>query len=371
MFAANDKIVIAGITSDTRFNGTLTVATVPSPTTFTVNLGGGGFTDSTFAAGTASKAFSFTVTYPANSSATDYEVHTPCGPVDAGTSTSPTLTLQTNCAATGDILVFAKTSSVTEIAFARLANVTFSANGTANITDTWHPMSTINATFSNPTTHVSDVELARYAPYVRGNAPATASGSSVSGGDVMLSLAAATPPVAWMASLFTCPQGVQAGCLSIANGTASQTIVQKLVDGTQTSYALDIGATLLPWVTALYEPQSTQMTIALVNAGTAYDLFGTAIRYTRGQNIYTWRVFGPVAQTFVFPPLPDTWPGAPTLHPTDVQSAYAAWLCESDAISGYRDAIKNPYRSVGTCEASNDPKVRVYGGTMNRMSHWN
>jgi hypothetical protein len=87
--------------------------------------------------------------------------------------------------------------------------------------------------------------------------------------------------------------------------------------------------------------------------------------------IYTWRVFGPLATTFKFPALPSTLPGDPTVRSTDTQSAYNAYLCESDAISGYRNAIKNPYRALAACESSSTPTVVPVTGTTNRMSSWN
>src|SRR5690606_29890209 len=101
------------------------------------------------------------------------------------------------------------------------------------------------------------------------------------------------------------------------------------------------------------------------------DLFEANLRYTRGQTIYTWRVFGPVADSVAFPTLPASAPGDPTIQPSDVMSGYQVFACESDAFDGYRDAVANPFHALGTCEASASTGVRLYGGTKNRISQWN
>jgi hypothetical protein len=365
--AVADTVIVAGVSPDTNFNGTRTVTSVPSPTTFTTATGGA---SSASSGGTAFKGLPFTVSFPAYGGATSYEVHTPCGPIDVGTSTSPTLTLRAGCATpTMDVLVFAKTSSTVEAAFAHQANVPFSAGGSLTITDTWHPVSSFGATYSNPTTRVTDIGMERFSPFVRGAAPASASGTT-SGGPLVLSANAATSPVAWVRTVFACPNGAAAECVSSPIGVAQQAITHK-IDGAQPSSALDVGATLLPWVNAVYMPTTTTIDMTVTGSGT-YDLIETNLRYVRaGTTIYTWRVFGPIATSHTFPVLPATLPGNPTILPTDTQSAYQVYLCESDAISGYRDAIKNPYKALGTCESTSSPTALPAAGTINRLSSWN
>lgn len=366
-FAVGDEVVVAG-SMVSGYNGTRTVASVPTPTTFTADLGGGGLAASTD--GTAYKGVALTVTYPTYGGATSYDVHTPCGPVDVGTSTSPTLTLNVACATSPmDITVFAKTSSTVEAAYAQVTGAAFSPGGTIAITDTFHAVSTLTASYTNTTTRVTDIELERYSPYVRGLAQATTAGT-VSGGMLMLTASVGTPPNAWIHTQIDCDDVSSSDCISSGTGAASQTITQK-VDGTQTSYALDLGANLLPWVNASYDPPTTTLQITVTGTGT-YDLYEANLRYVRGGTfIYTWRVFGPLAQPITFPALPSTLPGDPTIRPTDTQSAYQVYLCETDAVNGYRDAIKNPYLTLQTCESPSTPTVRPAGGTLNRRSSWN
>jgi hypothetical protein len=366
--SAGDRVVIAGVMPDAGFNGTRTVAAVPSTTSFTVNLGGGGLTDS--ANGTAYKGLPFTVSFPAYGGATSYEVHTPCGPVDVGTSTSPNLTLRAGCAtASMDIAVYAKTSSTVEAAYAHQAAVAFTAGGNVTITDSWHPVTALTATYTNPTARVTDVQLDRFSPYLRGNAQNNDSGTT-SGGTLQLMADVATTPQAWIRSTLECPNGASASCISSAIGVATQLVSQK-VDGTQTSYALDIDANLLPWVNGVYNPATKTIDVTVTGTGT-YDLFEANLRYVRNlTTIYTWRVFGPTAQSVSFPTLPSSLPGDPTIGDTDTQSAYQLYICESDALSGYRDAIKNPYVSLQTCESPSTPTLRPAAGTINRRSSWN
>jgi hypothetical protein len=362
-----DRVIIAGISPDATFNGTKTVATVPDSTTFTVSLGGGGATDSS--GGTAAKGLPFTVSFPTYAGATSYEVHTPCGPVDVGTTTSAMLTLRESCATpTMDVLVYAKTSSTVEAAFAHQAGVAFTGGGSVTITDTWHAVSSFTASYTNATLRVTDVDMSRFSPYIRGGAPATATGT-VTSGAAMLTADTATAPPAWIRSVFACPEGTGADCISSPIGSALQTVTQE-IDGSQPAYALDVGATLLPWVNAIYTPTTTSIDITVTGSGT-YDLFETNLRYARGQTIYTWRVFGPIAASHTFPALPATLPGNPTITPSDTQSAYQVYLCDSDAINGYRDAIKNPYRALAACESSGIPTSLPVTGTLNRLSSWN
>lgn len=368
--AVNDRVVISGVSPETGFNGTHTVTATPSATTFNVDIGGG-LTSST--GGIAYKALPLTVTFPSYGGASSYEIHTPCGPVDVGTATTFELVLRDGCATSPmDVVVFAKTSSTVEAAYAQQTNVTFTPGATVTITDTWHPVTSISATYSNVTSRVTEVAVDRFSPYVRGTAQSTDS-DTTTGGDVALSLSAATPAIAWMKSLLSCPSGSGPDCISSGTGVAQQVISER-VDGAQASYALDVGANLLPWVSAVYQPTTTTTEITVTGTGT-YDLFETNLRYFRmvdtTQVIYTWRVFGPVAETITFPTLPSTVPGDPTLRPTDTQSAYQVYLCESDALAGYRDAVKNPYHSLATCATPSAPAQRPAGGTKNRLSSWN
>jgi hypothetical protein len=366
--AVGDRVVVTGV-GVTGYNGAWTVASVPSATTFTANIGAGNLAASgTLAVGaTAIKAVPFTVSYPAYAGVDHYEVHTRCATADVGNVTSAPLALQIGCAASPmDIEVHAKSSAGVTLATLQQANVTIAANGMAALAGPWQPPTQLTATYTNPTPQVSNLTVARFSPYVRG-LPVTEASSAVSA-TTTVNLTTSLPPRAVLSTQLTCPSGTT-GCLSTPSGSASQRITH-VVDGTQASYALDIGAALLPWVKAAYTPAATTLDITVTGSG-AIDIFEGNLRYTRGQAIYTWRVFGPLAQSVQFPALPATAPGNPTVLPSDIMSSYQAFAGESDAINGYRDAIKSPFEALGACEASSNAALKPYAGTKARISQWN
>lgn len=354
--AVGEYVIVSGM-SPTGYNGTWQVATATA-TSFTANLGGGGLGAGT--GGLAAKAARFSLSYPAASGATGYVVYTACGATDVGNTLTPQLTLRTGCVGTTtDIAVLAKGASM------YLQQPAVPTTGTTTVTDTWHSLATIATTLTNPTSRVSEVEIDRFVPYARGTASAVATG--IASPTTMLNLSSPLAPRAVMQTHLGCPQG--GTCLSTSTGTAKQTNTQ-IVDGTQTTFALDIGANLLPWVTASYDPTTTTINMTL-EGSTPIDLYEAHLRYSRGQIIYTWRVFGAVPQTFKFPTLPSDLPGDPTVRPTDAQGIYGVILCETDALASYRAAIQNPYVSLGTCEASASVTSRPLATANSRTSQWN
>jgi hypothetical protein len=364
---AGDRVIVANV-GVAGYNGAWTVASAPSATTFTANLGSGGLAGSgTVAVGaTATKALAFTVNYSAYAGVDHYEVHTRCGTTDVGTAISAALVLPVHCAASPmDIDVHAKSAAGATLAWTQQPGVTIAANGMMTIADTWHAADTLTATYTNPTPEVTNLAVARFSPYVRG-APVSETTAATTATTTLM-LAISRPPNASIATLLLCPNGLN--CLSTPMGSVSQRIT-KSVDGALTSYALDIGANLLPWVKALYVPSTTSLDITVIG-NSAIDIFEANLRYTRGQNIYTWRVFGPLAQSVTFPTLPATAPGDPSVRSSDIMSSYQAFVGESDAINGYRDAIKNPFEALGTCEANPNVNVKLSGGATNRISQWN
>ncbi|HEX5057956.1 MAG TPA: hypothetical protein VFV99_01295, partial [Kofleriaceae bacterium] len=317
---------------------------------------------------TAMKAVPFTVNYAANTGTDHYEVHTRCGTVNVGLLTAAQIALPIGCTATPmNIEVIARSSAGVALAWTQQPNVAITSGGSTTIADTWHAPVQLAATYTNPTPQVSDITVARFSPYVRGLPVAEVMSATSATTNVMLNVS--QTPSASLSTSLLCPMSATPGCLATPSGTASQRITQA-VDGTLATYALDIGANLLPWVKALYVPATTSLDITVTGSG-AFDIFEANLQYTRGQTIYVWRVFGPLAQSVTFPTLPATAPGDPTVRTTDVQSSYQAFVGESDAINGYRDAIKNPFEALGTCDATSSTTAKPYPGTTARISQWN
>jgi hypothetical protein len=371
--AAGDTVVVAN-TTPAGYNGTWIVATATA-TSFTANLGGGSLGDvpctppETCAAGTAAKAYPITVSYASYASAQSYTVYSSCGGTDVGASTAPNLVLEAGCASNAvTFVVVARGAGNAPIAFAEKANVDVTAGGSGMITAPWTPIYTLQAAYSNPTTRVTDISLERYVPYLR-NAPVA------SGTGMTQNLATPSSATAFMKTRLRCPTGASSNCLSNNVGNVTQTITEK-VNGTVGTYALDIGANLLPWVTAIYTQATTSIDVTVTGNG-AIDLFEANMLYNgatttpRNATIYTWRVFGPTAQSVTFPTLPSTLPGDPTVRTSDVQSQYQVYLCETDAVNGYRNAIKNPYETLALCEANSTPTTKPLTATKSRLSQWN
>ena len=323
-------------------------------------------------------AGNFTINFPSSGGAQNYRVYTPCGPTDVGTTTSPSLPFTAGCARSPMTVVVLVTSSTgLPQKYAELDNVTFAPGGSATVTDTWHDIAPVTASYTNTTTKVTRIELERYATYLRG-LPMTVGSAMPAANSGSIAITTPMPAAAIMRSRLLCASGSGPDCVSTPTGVAQQTITQT-VTGTDATYALDVGGNLLPWISGNYDPDTTTMQIQ-TSATMFVDVFEANLRYYRknsiaactNQYIYTWRVFGPMPSSVTFPTLPSTLPGDPTVRPSDTQSAYQLYLGESDAINGWREAIKNVYEALGVCEASPTLTSKLFTqGTLNRLSQWN
>jgi hypothetical protein len=362
-----DGVVVSNV-EQIAYNGNWTVASVPTSTTFTATIGAGAAPASgtgTIRGATAMKAVPFTVTYPSRAGATGYEVHTSCGTVDVGTATTVPLMLPVGCATNPmDFVVLAKLAGSFE--WTQQASVAVTAGGSTTISDTWHARAQLVATYTNPSPVGGDVQLAHFAPYLRGIADAEA--GATANGTTMVTVSASAPARAALSTQLVCPS-IVTGCLSTPSGSVGQRITHA-VTGTAGTFALDLAATQLPWVKADYVAATTTLDVTTMGSA-PFDIFEANLRFVRVQTIYTWRVFAPLAQSVKFPTLPATAPGNPTLLASDVPANVQAFIGESDAVNGYRDAIKNPFEALGACDASSNSNVKPYAGTKHRISQWN
>lgn len=326
----------------------------------------------------ATAAGDFTVSYPSLGGAGNYRVYTPCGPTDVGTLTSPTLPFSQGCVASPmQIVVLATTNTGTPLKYIEATNVAFTAGGNVTINDTWHDLVPVTATYSNTTSLVTRVEVERFGAYVRG-LPMTAGTGTAAGNTAMVAMTTATPSEATFKTRLLCPAGSSADCTSSMTGVGQQTCTHT-VNGTQTAYAFDVQSNALPWVFGDYNPTTRTLEVSTTSTAVV-DIYEANLRYYRKgapqecnlQWIYTWRVFGPIPEAITFPTLPGTLPGDPNVRPTDTQSAYQLYIGESDAIDGYRDAIKNVYEALAVCESSPTLLSKLFKrGTLNRISQWN
>ncbi len=305
-------------------------------------------------------AGSMKISFPANGS-NSYTIETPCGAAGSGSATTNVaMPMKAGCQlATMDLVV------TTQTQWTEAANVAFANNGSVTVTDTWHAMAPITASYANApafcadtasSDYPCDVQLTRYVPELHGHRT-TGMTSLTSSGSVMV----------------TSPSSSSAIMQSrLENMGPAYQVFTDVVDGTQSSYAIDFAAKALPWM-CLGKPQcptfsgtDANLTIPVTGTG-AYDLFYADVEYVRGQQIFWWRVFGPTAGDVTYPPLPAA---IASIRPTsaDHQSVTHARICESDAFNGWRAARQNPFDSLATCEQSTNPTAPRYGGTHNRVS---
>src|SRR5207247_943046 len=123
-------------------------------------------------------AGSFTVSYPAKPGAAGYEIHGPCGKTTVIGMTSGTLPMKMGCLVSPmDLVVIALDSMGYPTAYAEKNNVTFTSGGSTTVTDTWHALASVAATYSNAPSFCASstdpnypctIEIDRFVPDVHG-----------------------------------------------------------------------------------------------------------------------------------------------------------------------------------------------------------
>jgi hypothetical protein len=313
----------------------------------------------------ATSGGTFTVNFSANPGATGYDVYWPCSTMATShtTTTSKAITMQAGCMESPmNIVVVASNGAFTE-----QNGVAFTNGGSTTITDTWHPLATINSTYTytNPPAYCTNagdldypcnLDLTRYVPDLRGNGARTM--MSTTGAATMLGVS--SPPAAY---------GVMRTIFS-SNAAQYQTITHA-VDGTLATHTIDLDATLLPWIApVVYNPATTTLQITATGSN-PYDLFKTDLTYVRANTfIFVWHVFGPTAGNFTFPAMPVSF-GDVSPKPTDTMSSNHAMVGDSDLIDGYRLARQNVFDSLETCAALVSPTAKRLPVSFNRLSRSN
>lgn len=307
-------------------------------------------------------AGTFKISFPAASGASSYTIYTPCGGVVSSQTTNVQLPMKAGCLTSPMDLVVVSNNNQ----YAEAASVAFANNGSVTVTDPWHPFVQTSATYTNGPAFCADdnspddpcdIRMSRFVPDLAGwrpTSPLTISGAM---GTLM-----ATGPGAASAIVQTTLG---------TNGPEYQTFTD-VIDGTDTSYALDVAARELPWLceeTAqcpMFSGPNGTLTIP-VNGTGAYDLFEADVTFARGQQIFVWRIFGPTAGNVTFPQLPAS---VSVVSPVsnDHQSGTHARICESDALAGWSVSRQAPFESLATCLQSTDPTARRYPGLHNRLS---
>jgi hypothetical protein len=311
----------------------------------------------------------FSVTYPSFGGSGGYWVYNPCQPASSG-STTTVLTITAGCMqSTMDLVAVAVNNSNAPIAYLEQTNVAFAPGGSTTMTGAWHAIASVGETVSNLPAFCSNAADPNYPCTVLANRYVPGVHGLVANGTAA--------PTATLATALA--QGAMMQTIVTTNNTPNQQIMQN-IDGTQTTYALDVGAQLLPWLcigtggcvagAPAFDAANARITMNVTGTG-AIDIFEADVTYVRANTtIFIWRVFGPTPGDVQLPSLPVA-DGDVTPHATDKQSTTHALIGESDAIAGWRPARLDVMSSKNTCAQPTNATAARYGGTLNRLSRSN
>ena len=201
----------------------------------------------------------------------------------------------------------------------------FAVGGSATLPSLWKGGSSFFASYTNVSLS-STITADRIVPDGGRSAPVTQAAAD----PISFSLGGPIGPTARMVSKFNATSG------------SSQTVRQKL-PGTSTTYALNVGETLLAWLsTPTFDAASQELRIVEIaaNAGGAPvpDLLKISVSWERAGTLYAWDVFGPEATAVKLPVLPAA--AGAGLNPTSTDAlTTVATSYEADTVSGY-DAVR-------------------------------
>lgn len=126
--------------------------------------------------------------------------------------------------------------------------------------------------------------------------------------------------------------------------------IREAIDGCATSYAIDLGLDLLPWVGVPTLDVAQGVIHVPIDGTGGGDLLDAKISYTHAGSYVSWEIAGPHAGDLLLPTLPDDLAGLMPVAGDTLHSA-AAWLIDDDAIHGYDEART---RAAALAAAAND-----------------
>ncbi|HEY0194475.1 MAG TPA: hypothetical protein VGC42_25355 [Kofleriaceae bacterium] len=302
----------------------------------------------------AASAGTFAVTVPPFGNSTSYSVSTPCGSYPA--IQQPTTGLYVaSIVFTNDC----KKSPFEMVVVARIGNpsaeassidipsVAFVPNGSYTVTGAYTGLQSVTSSYTNINPNVAALQTSRVVPDQAGIVELTAS---------------AAPTGATMSTVVTGGLSSKAQILTaVTKGVLSSQIIRQPIPGTASTYGLDVGATLLPWINgATYDATTAKVVVPVDTTGTTMDkpdLFGLGIHYSRDDGTTTtsfdWSFFGPEIGDIALPPLPaDLGPLLPTAN--DAVNITVAAAFDAASVAGY-DAVRNNTRPAFTSYTSARP----------------
>lgn len=280
-----------------------------------------------------------TVRLPTQSGASYYTISSPCGggfvSQPAGTlppTVDATLTYYAYCNTPAELVVVANDPNGATLNSGRIANVAFAPGKLATLA-AYEGVRQFTASYTNINPKVTFVTSNRYVPDLSGLA------TSASG---------AQPPTATTTLTYNGPLATTALIETTASidGNARQFLRQSLA-GTSSTYGLDVGATLLPWLaTPMIDVATRKVTIGVDTTGTTTatpDLARLSFSFrrtdpqTQAISTYSWVVWGSALADVTLPPLPAELAVLPSS--TDVLGVASVSGLDADTVAGY-DAVR-------------------------------
>jgi hypothetical protein len=285
----------------------------------------------------STEAGTFTVNLmPPGSGTYAYDVYGPCGETTSNTP-AVTMTIFEYCKTdTMELLAEARDVNGGVVGTVDMTGVAFIKGGSVTMPKTWTSNQTFNASYTNVTPEVSDIQFKRYVPPNSHGYQSTLQ-----------------KPTAGATTLFLSAPGPAGGTASIEtrldNPTGAYQLVHQSIPGNGFSYGFDVGGNLLPWLGAVSLDTATGIATVPVQGTAAVDGFGLVLSYERTtpgidaagtKTGFQWLLWGAAPGNVTLPHMP---PEVGPVNPMagDVPSSFViAIAAESDQISGY-DAIRN------------------------------
>jgi hypothetical protein len=293
----------------------------------------------------------FSVSFPTYSGASTYQVYGPCGNV-GGTTSPVTLSIISSCKRDqADITVVAFDALSNPLAAVTAPNVAFVPFGTASVTGSYTGLTPFAASYTDVDAVITSIALSHEIPDNLGFT------RSVSGtpANNMLTLQAPAPVATTVIA-----------SSRFINGQVAQ-MYQQSIAGNLQSYQLDVGTSLLPWITmASLDPANHKIAMTIDTTGTSMDtpdvVFAQAL-YTRTINTtttnFTWLIIGPTPGDIVLPMIPisvgDVMPQS-----TDTSPSAQGVMIETDLFNGYNDVRPDLYKAItGVTSAPHPTAMRI------------
>lgn len=282
-------------------------------------------------------AGTFTVSAAEVPGSLSYDFYGPCGlqsvndPGSGSPTVSATLTMNTSCnLATMDLVAVKINGSGIADAWLEKPGVAFT-DGSTSLGSNWQPFQQITYSLTDIPAEVGGVIFRDFVPDFEGfeNTDYNSNGGGTASGGTFV-------PAGATAMIETDFSNANAG---------GEQFVYDQVTGAPTTYSLDVGATLLPWIGVVSFDSSTAKLTVPVSGTAGGDAFEVDVQYYRPDpgggtgstalnDFYDWEVWSATAEDITLPTLPTDLAVNNPLS-TDTINGAGGVLYESDQVTSY------------------------------------